>query len=176
MNEAFQKQSRFLSFILRHRPEAAGLKLDRDGWAEIAEIIANTDITVDILYEIVRTDSKGRYSLDDGLTKIRANQGHSLNMVNLKFKQAVPPTVLFHGTGSHAVAEILKHGLMPMARHYVHLSKDLETAIGVGSRRKQGFTILKIDAAKMLADGLKFFVSDNGVWLIKAVPPKYIST
>lgn len=176
MSEAFQKQSKFLSFILRHRPEAAGLKLDTDGWAEIAEIIANTDITVDVLYEIVRTDSKGRYSLNEGLTKIRANQGHSTNMVDLKFKQAVPPIVLFHGTATHAVPDILKQGLVPMTRHYVHLSKDLETAIGVGSRRKQGFTILKIDAAKMLADGLKFFVSDNGVWLATAVPPKYIST
>jgi len=176
MSEAFQKQSRFLSFILRHRPEAAGLKLDKDGWAVVAEIIANTDITVNILYEIVRTDSKGRYSLNEGLTKIRANQGHSTNMVDLKFQQGVPPPVLFHGTGSHAVADILKQGLVPMTRHYVHLSKDLETAIGVGSRRKHGFTILKIDAAKMLADGLKFFVSDNGVWLATAVPAKYIST
>lgn len=96
-------------------------------------------------------------------------------MVDLKFELGVPP-VLFHGTGSSSVADILKQGLVPMKRHYVHLSKDLETAIGVGSRRKQGFTILKIDAAKMLADGLKFFVSDNGVWLVTAVPAKYIST
>lgn len=176
MSEAHLKQSKHLSFILRHRPEAAGLKLDKDGWAEIADIISNTDITVGVLYEIVRTDSKGRYSLNSDRTKIRANQGHSTDMVDLKFKQAVPPPWLFHGTDTRAVSDILKHGLLPMNRHYVHLSKDVETAVNVGSRRKNGFTILKIDAAKMTSDGLKFFVSDNGVWLATAVPPKYIST
>lgn len=175
MDKSLQNQSRFLSFVLRHRPEAAGLKLDKDGWAEISDIIANTDISVGNLYEIVRTDSKGRYSLNSGCTKIRANQGHSTDMVDLKFEQAIPPPILFHGTGTHAVDDILKQGLLPMKRHYVHLSKDLGTATDVGSRRKHGFTILKIDAAKMLADGLKFFMSDNGVWLVAAVPAKYIS-
>lgn len=175
MKSAFEKQSKFLSFVLRHRPEAAKLNLDKDGWADISQLIANSDITLPMLYEIVRTDTKGRYALSADLTKIRANQGHSTATVDVKFEKKTPPDILYHGADLSALDDILKQGLLPMKRHYVHLSADIGTAASVGSRRKAGHAILRINSADMVKNGVEFFLSDNGVWLCKAVPAIYIS-
>jgi putative RNA 2'-phosphotransferase len=105
---------------------------------------------------------------------IRANQGHSVSKVQMSFKQASPKSQLFHGADNKVLDEILKHGLKPMARHHVHLSADFETAVSVGARRKTGFTVLSIDAQAMAADKIKFYISENGVYLVDHVPPKYI--
>lgn len=178
-------RSKFLSLLLRHKPEHANLTLNKEGWCDIWELIKNTDFTIEELEKIVAEDSKQRYSIlywemgGEGLPytrepmSIRANQGHSTD-VKLTFKTAVPPPELFHGADEQALPSILKSGLMPMKRHHVHLSKDRETAIAVGSRRKS-FRLLRIDAEKMLYNGYKFYISDNGVWLIDAVPPPFIT-
>ena len=166
--------SKFLAYLLRHEPEKAGLTLDREGWCSIDQLLQNTDFTLDRLKEIVAEDSKGRYSFNADETKIRANQGHSTEKVRLTFQKAVPPTVLYHGTVDSTLALIQKQGLKPMSRHHVHLSADLSTAKTVGGRRKGGLTVLSVDTAAMLADGIQFYISDNGVWLVDAVPPKYL--
>lgn len=180
------EKSKYLSYLLRHKPEAANLTLDKEGWCDVAQLLANTDITLAELEEIVRTDSKGRYSIHywegggEGVPytrepmRVRANQGHSTDKVRLTFNKAVPPTVLYHGTTDQAWAFIAKQGLKPMSRHHVHLSDDLETAQIVGGRRKRDLVVLRVDAKAMLADGIEFFRSENGVWLVSAVDAKYI--
>jgi len=178
-----QERSKYLSYLLRHKPEAAHLTLDKEGWCVIDELLKNTDFTYDELISLVAADEKRRYSLAPELGTvvglqyelIRANQGHSTDSVRLTFNKAVPPTVLFHGTTADALQQILKVGLKPMSRHHVHLSADIETAKTVGGRRKADLVVLKIDAKRMLADGFEFFLSDNGVWLISAVPAKYLT-
>lgn len=182
MSASLTEKSKYLSYLLRHNPEAAQLTLDKEGWCNIPELLANTKLTIDELEEIVRTDSKGRYSFEywemNGTRepiRIRANQGHSTKQVRLSFERAVPPTVLYHGTSDEAVDSIMKQGLLPMSRHHVHLSADLETAKSVGGRRKRGVVIFKVDAKAMLADGIQFFRSENGVWLVSAVPAKYLT-
>lgn len=178
MNDIVQ-QSKRLAYLLRHRPEAAGLTLDNEGWCQLEQLVANTNLTRDLIIEIVRTDTKGRYALDtpstpEIATKIRANQGHSTSAVKMTFTTAVPPIVLYHGTSSSVVPTILKTGLKPMSRHHVHLSHELNVAQAVGDRRHGDTTILSVDTKRMLADGFKFFISENGVWLVDAVPPKYL--
>ena len=163
-----------MSYLLRHKPETANLTLDKEGWCSVAQLMANTGILHGELLDIVKTDSKGRYSLSADLTMIRANQGHSTKVVDLTFKSAVPPTVLYHGTTEAAYEKIKKQGLLPMKRHHVHLSSDRETATHVGARRN-GTVLLIVDAKQMLADGIKFFISENGVWLVPAVSTKYLS-
>lgn len=182
MSKDLQEKSKYLSYLLRHKPEAAKLTLDKEGWCELKQLLANTDLKLDEIEEIVRTDSKSRYSFQhwemNGSrepTHIRANQGHSTSQVRLTFNKAVPPVVLYHGTSEAAYYDIVKTGLKPMSRHHVHLTDDLDTAKTVGGRRKRGLVILKIDAKQMLADGVQFFRSENGVWLVDAVPAKYIS-
>lgn len=176
-----QERSKYLSYLLRHKPEAAKLTLDKEGWCELSELLANTDFTFEELCQIVDTDSKGRYSFDQPsissihAKKIRANQGHSTDKVRLTFNRAVPPVVLFHGTTDEAFETIAKQGLKPMSRHHVHLTDDLETATAVGGRRKRDTVVLRVDAKQMLADGIEFFRSENGVWLVSAVDAKYIS-
>lgn len=181
-----ENRSKYLSYLLRHKPEVAHLTLDKEGWCSIAQLIANTDFTVEELETIVVEDAKQRYTIrywvmgGEGLPEtrepmaIRANQGHSTGDVELSFKVAVPPVALYHGADDRALDEIMKHGLMPMKRHHVHLSADVETATAVGGRRKNGYSVLIIDAKRMLADGHKFYISDNGVWLSNHVPPQYI--
>lgn len=173
------RHSKKLSYLLRHRPEAASLSLDTEGWCRLDQLIANTGLTRDVIADIVRMDAKQRYSFDtpatpETATKIRANQGHSTSAVNMTFATAVPPVTLYHGTSSSVAPTILKTGLKPMRRHHVHLSHEPATAHTVGARRNGPVTVFSVNAKQMLADGFKFFISENGVWLVDAVPPKYL--
>lgn len=183
-----QERSKYLSYLLRHKPEVAKLTLDKEGWCKLEQLLKNTDFTLEELEAIVAEDEKKRYAfkywelvttpLQQPIKEpiaIRANQGHSTNSVKMNFKAAVPPTVLYHGTTTTAVEQIKKQGLKPMSRHYVHASADVETAASVGGRRRGVVTIFMIDTAKMLRDGYMFRLSDNKVWLIEAVPPKYLT-
>lgn len=184
MTKTQNERSKHLSYLLRHRPEAANLDLDKEGWCSIQQLTENTDFTVDELFTIVREDKKQRYSVlpsfsealqtGEQPTEIRANQGHSTHEVDITFKVAVPPVKLYHGADSRALAEIQKLGLLPMRRHHVHLSADVHTAEAVGGRRRSGHAVLEVDAKAMVADGIKFYISDNNVWLVDAVPPKYL--
>lgn len=169
--------SRFMSLILRHKPQVIGITLDEYGWANVDELIEGISkeydtFNMDMLREIVRTDDKQRYSFNDGETKIRANQGHSVQ-VDVELEEKEPPEFLFHGTGIKYSDSIEKNGLIPKSRLYVHLSNDEETAINVG--RRHGYPVIyTIKSKEMFEDGYKFYLSKNGVWLTKEVPIKYL--
>lgn len=167
---------RLLAFVLRHRPDFIGIILDEHGWADVNELIEGINkqkyIDMTILEEVVANDNKGRYSFNEDMTKIRANQGHSIN-VDVELKEAIPPEILFHGTAEKYVSSIEKTGLLPKSRLYVHLSKDIDTAIEVGKRHGTP-VIYEIDTAQMSNDGIKFYLSSNGVWLVKNVEVKYL--
>lgn len=173
-----KKTSVFISLILRHKPQVIGISLDKHGWANVDELIKGinkTDgysIDFDTLEEIVRTDNKQRYSFNEDKTKIRANQGHSID-VDVELKEAEPPEQLFHGTGEKFVASIRKEGLIPKTRLYVHLSKDKETAEKVGARHGKPH-IFFVHSGKMYREGYKFYLSENGVWLTKCVPSQFL--
>lgn len=167
----------FISLVLRHKPEEIGISLDEHGWANVNELIAGInnsgrDINMEVLEEIVRTDNKGRYSFNDNKTLIRANQGHSVP-VNIEFEEIEPPSILYHGTSTRFLDGIRQNGVKPMSRLYVHLSKDLETAIKVGSRHGK-CAVLVIDTKRMREDGIKFYISENKVWLTKYVDWAYV--
>ena len=176
MDKKVKELSKFLSLILRHKPETIGIKLDEHGWADVQELIAGIGKThkldMEMLEKIVVDDEKQRYSFNEDKMLIRANQGHSIN-VDVELKKASPPEMLWHGTGEKYVASILKGGLIPKSRLYVHLSKDYETAIKVGSRHGKP-VVFKVYAGRMAEDGYEFFLSENGVWLSKNVPKEYI--
>lgn len=177
MNKQMKKHSKFLSLLLRHRPEAIGLELDENGWALIEDLInktqdQDTPLTHEIIREVTDTNEKKRFAISDDGLLIRANQGHSID-VDVELEEAVPPDVLKHGTGEKNVQSILKQGLSKQQRHHVHLSVDAETATQVGGRHGKPH-IFTIDAKRMHEDGIKFFVSKNGVWLTDYVDPKYI--
>lgn len=171
------KLSVFISLILRHKPEEIGITLDEHGWAKVEDLITGINnsgrrIDMEILEEIVRTDNKQRYSFNEDKTKIRANQGHSIP-VAIEFKELEPPNTLYHGTAEKSLEGIKHQGIKSMSRLYVHLSKDTETAIQVGKRHGECF-VLAIDANRMYRNGIKFYLSENGVWLTEYVDPKYI--
>ncbi len=171
------KLSVFISLVLRHKPDAAGIQLDEHGWANVDELIEgvkNTgrQIDMDVLEEIVRTDNKQRYSFNQDKTLIRANQGHSIP-VDVELEERQPPQYLYHGTADRFLGSIMADGLKPMSRLYVHLSKDKETAVKVGKRHGSS-VVLKINSEEMWKDGVKFYLSQNGVWLTKYVDNKYI--
>ena len=168
--------SRFISLVLRHKPEVIGIKLDRHGWAKVSELIAGVNKThpldLKMLEEIVRTDDKQRFSFNEDKTLIRANQGHSIK-VDVQLEAKIPPDILYHGTGEKYVNSIDQEGLLPKSRLYVHLSQDKETAIKVGSRH--GKTVIyEIDTQAMVKDGYIFYLSVNNVWLTKEVPIQYL--
>lgn len=168
--------SRFISLILRHKPEAIGIELDEHGWANVEELIVGIakqqEFSMEMLEEIVETDNKQRYSFNEDKTLIRANQGHSIP-VDVELTETTPPDILYHGTGEKYVDLISKQGLIPKSRLYVHLSKDIETATIVGKRHGNP-VIYKVDALQMVKDGYKFYLSVNGVWLTKKVPIDYL--
>lgn len=173
----YDKTSKFISLILRHNPGAIGIKLDQHGWADVQELIAGmgkagSQINMEILEEIVHTDKKGRYSFNNDKTQIRANQGHSIN-VDVELLEKEPPEVLYHGTAGRFLPGIRKEGLKPMGRLYVHLSSDAKTAEIVGKRHGKP-VILKVHSGEMYRNGIKFYLSENNVWLVKSVESKYL--
>lgn len=167
-----KKISKYLSYILRHKPESINLILDSEGWADIDEIIEKTTdfklTKVDIEYMVEEND-KQRFAIKDN--KIRANQGHSIK-IDLALNPKKPPSILYHGTATRFLVSIKKEGLTSQSRQYVHLSQDKETALQVAKRHGKP-TILEIDALEMYQDEYKFFLSQNGVWLVDNVPIKY---
>lgn len=171
------KISKYMSMILRHRPEVIGLQLDRHGWADVRELIRGIkgkypDFNREVLEEIVRSDEKQRYSFDQHGMRIRANQGHSID-VDVEMEEKDPPEILYHGTGRKYLSSILAKGLIPGNRLFVHLSGDRETARKVG-RRHGDPVVFIVRAGQMARDGYTFHISANGVWQIPEVPAKYL--
>lgn len=171
-----EKTSRYISFLLRHQPEAAGLTLDEHGWAnttELIECVSKTrHITMTLLEQIVSTDEKQRYAFNADKSLIRANQGHSIP-VDVELIPSAPPKKLWHGTAKKYVDSIDENGLLSQTRLYVHLSADYQTAVTVGRRHGEP-VVYTIDSAQMYADGYIFYKSVNGVWLTKNVPAIYL--
>ena len=173
------KVSQFISLILRHKPETIGITIDKYGYANSNDLIKGVktkypEFNKDILIEIVETDEKQRYSFKDNGKLIRANQGHSFP-VDLGLEAQQPPLLLFHGTSTKYLDSIMEKGIISKSRQYVHLSKDVDTAHTVGLRHGAGTVILVVSAEQMWKDGYKFFLSDNGVWLVDEVPTKYFT-
>jgi putative RNA 2'-phosphotransferase len=171
------KTSKFLSLILRHSPHTIGLSLDENGWADVEDLLARSAghghiFSREELEEVIATSDKQRFSFSEDKTKVRANQGHSIE-VELQLEEKTPPVVLYHGTVEKFLDNIREEGLRKMSRHHVHLSKDRETAERVGERRGSAI-VLAIRSEEMSQDGLVFYVSANGVWLTEHVPTKYI--
>ena len=167
-----------MSLVLRHKPETIGIKLDPNGWADVDELLAGINakgikIDFELLEDVVLTNDKQRFTFDETCSRIRANQGHSVE-VDLELTPLAPPELLFHGTVAPSIPGILANGLQKMNRQHVHLSKDLDTAVIVGKRRGNPL-ILQIAAGKMHADGHTFYRSQNGVWLCDFVPPHYLT-
>lgn len=170
--------SKFISLILRHKPEEIGLTLDEYGYVNVFDLIEGLNrkgfkVTISDLERIVAEDNKQRYSFNEDKTKIKANQGHSI-AVNLELPPIEPPKVLYHGTATIFSESICKEGIKKQARQYVHLSAEEETAAKVGKRHGE-LVIFKVNSEQMYKDGYKFFLSENKVWLTDYVAIKYLS-
>lgn len=175
--EQLVRKSKYLSKHLRHSPESIGLTLAEGGWVGVDDLLAacarnRFSLSRAELHEVVEKNSKRRFSFDETGTRIRANQGHSVD-VDLQLSPTTPPDVLYHGTGHDSVEAILQAGLIKMNRHHVHLSVDVETATKVGARHGRP-VVLVVDAKAMSAAGHRFYVSDNGVWLVDVVPSEFL--
>ncbi len=178
MDPRLVRLSKYLAKHLRHAPEALDLTLQPGGWVSVDELLAASaragfPIDYDDLIACVETNDKQRFSFDDTGDRIRANQGHSVE-VDLQLEQRQPPDVLYHGTVERFLASILAEGLTKGRRHHVHLSADVDTACKVGARRGRP-VVLRVDARAMHGEGLVFFRSTNGVWLVDAVPPRFLT-
>jgi len=177
MSRKLESTSKFLSYILRHKPETLSLALDSEGWAEISQLIrlANvhgTKLTIELLHEVVATSDKKRFALSPDGSKIRANQGHSI-LADLNLQPQIPPQMLFHGTAMRFASTIRTQGLVSKSRQYVHLSIDRSTALEVGKRYGKPL-LLEVEALAMSRDGHQFFLSANGIWLTRAVPTIFL--
>jgi putative RNA 2'-phosphotransferase len=170
--------SKLLSLVLRHQPEAINIQLDEHGWVNCDVLIQQLkqkghDVNMNLLEQVVNNNDKKRFVFNENITKIRANQGHSI-AVDVELKIEIPPAILYHGTAEKFVPNILKDGITKQQRQYVHLSEKLDTAIAVGARHGKPI-VFTINTAAMQNDGYIFYLSVNNVWLINEVPPLYIS-
>lgn len=165
--------SRKISYLLRHNPE--DLKMDKQGWVSVYDLVIKLNITKEDLDHVVENNDKKRFSYNEDGSKIRANQGHSAKLgLKITFKEVQFPKTYYHGTQFMSKNLIEKHGLKPMNRAYVHLSKDVQTAVNVGGRRGDTIIIFEVDGNQMKRDGYKIYESENGVILVDEVPPKYL--
>ena len=165
--------SKYMSYLLRHNPE--NLKMDSEGFVDLDELLAKLKekfpVNKQLILEIVERSERKRFEIRNG--KIRALYGHSIPVM-LKLKEDKTVKILYHGTTPEAAAEILKSGLKPMKRNWVHLSPTVEIARQVGLRRTSKPAILKIDAEKAKKNGIKFYKATEQVYLCKQIPPRYI--
>ena len=178
MKKELISTSKFLSLILRHKPETIGVSPDPNGWVSIQVLLDcannhNYPLSRELLDEVVFTNDKQRFAYSPDGQMIRANQGHSID-VDLTLEPIKPPTILYHGTVDRFLKSIQASGLKKINRQHVHLSATVETARSVGSRRGKP-VILSILAEKMYRDGHHFFLSLNGIWLTDSVPWEYIT-
>lgn len=175
----YTKLSKYISYLLRHNPGDLDLNMDSNGWVSCKELVDKIHktgkyiINIDILKQIVKEDDKQRYSFSSNGDYIRANQGHSIN-VDMEYSPVKPPDCLYHGTDARFMRNIMEsNGLSPMSRQYVHLSDNVNTALAVAMRHGKAPIIFHIDAKRMYKDGIKFYKSENNVWLVKYVPSQY---
>jgi len=173
-----QRVSKFLSYVLRHRPDSIGVELDEGGWLDVDTLLAATEhrdppLTRELIEQVVRENDKQRFRLSEDGRRIRANQGHSVE-VQLELAAVEPPAELFHGTAKRFLDSILATGLDRRARHHVHLSADVATASTVG-RRHGELVVLRVASGDMQRDGHVFHRSHNGVWLTEHVPERYLT-
>jgi putative RNA 2'-phosphotransferase len=178
MQDNIVRTSKFLSLVLRHKPNQIGINLDPAGWVRVDELLKacqdhGFNITRADLDEVVKTNDKKRFAFSDDGQLIRANQGHSVK-VDLGYQPLVPPEILYHGTADRFLSSIKEIGLVKGKRHHVHLSEDLNTAMKVGKRHGQ-VVVLTVQSRLMHRDGFVFFKSENGVWLTDHVPVSYLS-
>ena len=176
--EKRKKISKSLSYVLRHQPDSVGLELGENGWVEVAELIEafrqhGKELSLDSLHEVVAENDKQRFEFSDDESRIRARQGHSVE-VDLGYEAATPPELLFHGTATHNLDSIMSTGLNKGKRHHVHLSTNKQTMLAVAQRHGKP-VVLAVAAGKMVSDGHLFFVTGNQVWLTEQVPPQYLS-
>ena len=178
MSKQHTEISKFLSFVLRHSPDAIGITLDLEGWTDIAALIAaaakdGKQLDRDLIQAVVTISDKKRFAISEDGLRIRAMQGHSTESVDINYVEKVPPEFLYHGTATRFLDAIRKEGLLPASRQYVHLSKDEQTALAVGQRHGKS-VVLKIKSLLMHEQGFKFFQAENGVWLTLKVPITYV--
>ena len=172
------KHSKFLSYVLRHKPDSINIQLDDNGWVDVSVLLealtaAGKNITLELLAEIVEKNDKKRFAFSEDGNRIRANQGHSIVEVNLQLERIQPPEILYHGTVERYMDDIQESGLQKMNRHHVHLSEIIETATNVGSRRGKPILLI-VKAGLMHEEGFAFYRSENGVWLTDNVPWEYL--
>jgi putative RNA 2'-phosphotransferase len=171
--------SKFLSYVLRHEPQAIGLTLDREGWADIGALIGGArqsgrELDEVLIRAVVASSDKKRFAISEDGLRIRAVQGHSTASVAITYAEKVPPEFLYHGTATRFLESILKEGLRPGKRQHVHLSEEVPTATAVGQRYGKP-VVLKIEALRMHQQGFKFYQAENGVWLVDRVPQPFFA-
>lgn len=169
--------SKFMSLVLRHNPDKIDIILDENGWTDTAVFISKMNtkgfgLDMKKLEEIVQDNDKQRFAFNDTKDKIRANQGHSVD-IDLALLPSQPPEILYHGTSENVIPFIKEQGITKQNRQHVHLSTQIETAIKVGARHGK-VVVLPVRALEMYQNGEKFYISDNGVWLTDMVATKYI--
>lgn len=185
-NKQEKKLSTMLCFFLRHKPEEARIELNEEGWTDVHILIKNINtyckkqiqrhdvevFTLEHLQYILNRDPK-RYSNTHDWSAIRCTQGHSHPSVNIKFEVIVPEHDLYHGTSPNYLESIMRDGLLPQTRHYVHLSKDIKTATDVGKRHSKKLEpvilVIKKDTP------IDFFITENGVFHATHIPPEYLT-
>lgn len=177
MSKKNKSISKFLSYVLRHNPDKLGITLDENGWTSVTTLLEKINVepyslSMQELEDVVATNNKKRFAFNDGKTKIRASQGHSVN-IDLGIQPKEPPSYLYHGTVEKFITSIQEKGLIKGTRQHVHLSADKETAINVGSRRGKPI-ILTVKSGEMHAQNHAFYQSENGVWLTEKVPTEFI--
>ena len=176
MKNDSRTQSKFLSFILRHGAPEQGIALGPGGWASIAEVdrVASFPVTAERIRAIVAGSDKARFEVSPDGTLVRATHGHSVE-VDLQLSPKAPPDRLYHGTATRHLEAILREGLRPQSRQFVHLHGQQETARLTGARHGKP-VVLTVDAGWMHAEGHAFFESSSGVWLTAKVPPGYLGS
>jgi len=168
------KVSRYMSYLLRHNPR--DLKMDSEGYVDLEDLLRKVrerfQVDKQLIFDIVEKSERRRFEVKNG--KIRALYGHSIP-VDLKLKEEKTIEILYHGTTPEAAEKIMRTGLKPMKRRWVHLSPTIDIAIEVALRRTRKPAVIEVDVKRARKDGkIKFYKATEQVYLCNEIPPKYL--
>ncbi len=169
--------SHTLSWLLRHGANEAGLAMDEAGWARVDDVLKKARTTRAALDVAVRENNKSRLEVRGEL--IRACQGHSragtpvtLEALEASWALDARDEPVWHGTALAAVEPIAREGILPGERTHVHLAAETDSKVG---KRAGVDVLLRIDPARLRAEGVGLYRSANGVLLARRVPPGCIA-
>jgi putative RNA 2'-phosphotransferase len=167
--------AKFISYVLRQRPDEFGLVPDEEGFVSLKELLQAIHEEEGWRYvqrchiqEILWFQENHGLEIVEG--RIRAAPGHNFEM-RLTYPESQPPKLLYYGTSRKSYPHVLQQGLRSAGDKGIHLSTTRDMALRIAKRKDPQPVILEIFAEKAWEQGISFRRANELIYLVKSLSP-----